>query len=109
LQSNDAFGELNALTILNNAEREAYGFRVAENSDIARAATIRAGAQSQSNAADASASNIKQAGLVRAGGTLVTGAADFGNVFDFGSGAKRTDIGGGESILWNTDRKGRRF
>lgn len=72
LQEQNAFtGELNALTALNNAEREAYGFREHAQSE-------RFGAQVDTANAIYQARTQRYQGLLSAGGTLVTGAANYG-------------------------------
>lgn len=70
-EQNAGVGELNALTIQNNAEREAYGYKV--------------GAVSDRQQADSFSSQARYAtinGLISGVGTLVTGAANYGNVFN---------------------------
>lgn len=64
---NTGTGELNALTVANNAEREAYGYRVQSTS-----------ASNQANIFGATADNARTAGLLGAGTALVTGAANYG-------------------------------
>lgn len=67
-EQNAGVGEQNALLIQNNAEREAYGYKV--------------GAMNDNMQADAFTRQAKSAmtnGLLSAGGTLVTGASNFGS------------------------------
>ena len=64
-EQNAGTGELNALLIQNNAEREAYGYKVG-------AVTDRMQGDSFSRQAKSAWTN----GLISAGGTLVTGAAN---------------------------------
>lgn len=67
-EQNAGVGEQNALIIGNNAEREAYGYKV--------------GALNDNMQADAFGRQAKSAmtnGLLSAGGTLVTGASNYGN------------------------------
>jgi hypothetical protein len=66
-EQNAGVGEMNALTIQNNAEREAYGFKVGAMNDANDAA--RYSAESRSAMTN---------GLLKAGTTLVTGAANSG-------------------------------
>ncbi len=66
-EQNAGVGEQNALVEMNNAEREAYGFKI--------------GAMNDTNDANRFAAEGKSAmtnGLLSAGGTLVTGAANYG-------------------------------
>lgn len=63
-------GELNALTILNNAEREAYGYKVGAMNSGAQAAGY--GKQ---------ASSLLTNGLISGAGTLVTGASNYSSKF----------------------------
>lgn len=63
-----AFGELDALTIRNNASREAYGYKV-QGMNFAAEAGL----------ADARGAAAKQSALIGAGATLLSGA---GNVID---------------------------
>ena len=92
LDQNTVFGELNALTVQNNADREAFGFKVEEQSFTNQAAVTRAGGQAGVNAASASAANVRQGGFLNAGSTLVTGAVNFGKLGGFG------DVGEGGQI-----------
>lgn len=59
------FGELDALTIRNNADREAYGYRV-QGMNFAAEAGLN----------DARAAASRQAGLMGAAGTLLSGAGN---------------------------------
>lgn len=91
LEQNAATGELSALTAMNNAEREAYGYDIQALDAETEARNLRfTGDVGVSNAAYKS-SVTKQAGLYGAAGTLVTGAADFGYKYpDFlGQGKKK--------------------
>lgn len=83
IDQNVAFGELNALTIQNNADREAFGFEVQEVGFKQEAAVTRAGGQAVFNAAQASASNVRQAGLLGATDSLVSGGVNFGKLGGF--------------------------
>jgi hypothetical protein len=88
LVQNAGTGEYNALTAMNDAERESYGYRIDE-------ANARAGAQNQRLQGQAALDNARygarltrRKGLLSAAGTLVTGSsnyyADFGNPFKSG-------------------------
>lgn len=70
-----AVGELNALTALNNAEREAYGFKLKANDYTAEARNLRLGGQVGINNAEYGAKVAKSNAFGDAAGTLVTGAA----------------------------------
>ncbi len=79
-----AFGELDALTIRNNADREAYGYRV-QGMNFAAEAGL----------ADARAGAARQAGMIGAAGTLLSGA---GTVMDrWAQRNKGSKPGGGNS------------
>lgn len=70
-----AIGELNALTARNNAEREAYGFKLKANDYTAQGRNMRlSGDVGVSNAA-AGASVAKSNAFGSAASTLVTGAS----------------------------------
>lgn len=73
---NAGMGELNALTTMNNSEREAYGFKTGAQADQFQAATDKANAAYQ-------AQIQRKNGLLAAGGTLITGAANFGTAGGF--------------------------
>lgn len=79
-----AFGELDALTIRSNAEREAYGYRVQGMNFEAEAGLARA----QGKAA-------QTAGYVGAGGTLLSGLATVGDRWYT---RNRGGLGGGGSM-----------
>lgn len=93
---NTITGETDMQTVLNNAQREAWGFK-------AEATNFRN---------DASLSRFKGKsamynGMLKAGTTLVTG---LGNAYgSFGSGEQVTKLSDGGSITWNTDRLGRAY
>lgn len=70
---NAGTGELNALIVTNNAEREAYGYKVGAMNDNMQAASFRQQARSAWNT-----------GLLSTAGTLVTGAYNYGNAYNRG-------------------------
>lgn len=89
IDENIQFGELNARTTINNAEREAFGFKVGAIDELGRARGFRLQGDLGVSAAESSAANIRAAGtsaaagtrrsgFLSAAGTLVTGASDFG-------------------------------
>lgn len=78
LLDNTEAGEINALTVFNNAEREAYGFKVAATNNMAQAAGSRLEGSIGVQNANYQANIMKQNGLISAGSTLVTGATNFG-------------------------------
>ncbi len=71
LAQNAQMGEYNALTVMNNAEREAYGFR-------AEAKGQRLGGQVALNNSKFQADTMKYNGKLGAAGTIVSGFSDFG-------------------------------
>jgi hypothetical protein len=75
-----AFGELDALTIRSNADREAYGYRVQGMNFEAEAGLARAGGKA-----------AQTAGMIGAGATLLSGAAGVGDRWY----ARNRGIGGG--------------
>lgn len=78
-------GELNAINIRSNAAREAYGYQVDS-----------ANATAQSQLEKAEGKNVKKAGILNAGTTLLSGGMDAYNSF---SGSKSL-TGGGSSAGW---------
>ncbi len=88
---NTGMGELNALTVMNNAEREAYGFKISETSDKADAIGQRYQGKQGLAMAKYNSKITRQGGLLAAGSTLVTGAVDYGKAGGFAkmSSAKR--------------------
>ena len=119
--------EINAVTAMNNAEREAYGYKVEArntrkqadatrfqaaqegeairyNADLEKqgvlyqgandAMAIRVGGQATRTNANYAASVARQGGILNAGSTLVTGAADFGTKYaDLFKGSNSTGKG----------------
>lgn len=71
LSQNIGQGEDNALMVLNNAEREGYGYR-------AEAQSSRFSGQVAANNAAYSAGVQKQSGLMTGIGTIITGFGDYG-------------------------------
>lgn len=113
LDQNLVFGEVDALQTVNNAEREAYGFRMdahnfsVQGTDLRNQAGItRAGGQAAFDAGMSSAANTKRAGLLNATDTLVSGAVDFGKMGGFNSNnyKSKTRLKSGEVIYWNSRR-----
>lgn len=111
LDSNFVFGELDALQTVNNAEREAYGFKVdAFNFDVEannlrnQASLTRQGGIAAESAGNASASNLKQAGLLKATDTLVSGAASLGKFSSSTASSNSTTFSNGETVYWNSRR-----
>ena len=89
---NRAYGEMNALQIMNNAEREAYGHKVNETNFRNQAAGIEYSTGLEADGiryagdvgvvnANASASNIKMGGIYSAAGTLINGATNIGKMY----------------------------
>lgn len=72
---NTTYGELNALTAANNAEREAYGFKLKGMDFKTEAINQRFQGQVGVNNAAYQAGVIRQGGLLNAASTLVTGGA----------------------------------
>lgn len=77
---NTGVGTENALNAYNNAEREAYGYKIAETNDRAEARNKRYQGQLGLDTAAYQSSAVRQKGLYDAAGTLVTGAGDFGKI-----------------------------
>lgn len=79
-EQNAGVGEQNALTEMNNAEREAYGFKIGAMNDTNDANRFKAeGRSALTN------------GLLSAGGTLVTGAANYGKTMPASGGIYGVD------------------
>ncbi len=97
---NTGTGEFNALTAQNNAEREAYGFRVNAMNDM-----------NSANMASFEAKSARYNGLLTAGTTLVSGAAKaYGSWSSSPDMSQRYSYGSdGTKITWNTDRSGRAY
>ena len=72
---NVTFGTVNSLTAQNNAEREAYGYKVRASDYDAEARNIRLQGDVGMSNARYQSSVLKQNGLLSAAGTLVTGAS----------------------------------
>ena len=70
-EQNAGIGEENAITIQNNAEREAYGLKIGAMNDANKAAQFKSEGR-----------NALTNGLLAGGSTLVTGAANNGNIFN---------------------------
>ncbi len=70
-EQNAGVGEENALTIQNNAEREAYGFKVGAMNDANSATQFKIAGK-----------NAMMNGLIAGGTTLVTGGANNGKIFN---------------------------
>lgn len=113
MDQNLVFGEMDALTQINNAEREAYGYKTdAYNFEVdamnlnAQADLTRAGGQAAFDAKRMSANNVKQAGRLAATDTLLSGATNVAGQFGGGSSASRTTtLNSGEVITWNSRRR----
>ena len=96
-------GETDVQTVLNNAQREAWGFKTEATNFRNDAALSRYKGKS-----------AMYNGMLKAGTTLVTG---LGNAYgsyassagSFGTGEKVTKLSDGGSITWNTDRLGRAY
>lgn len=100
---NAGVGAFDSLQTINNAEREAYGYK-------STATNLRFQGDLAVSEANRQAKSIKQQGLLSAAGTLVTGAANKSNMFQPNQAQRYTSINGGSDyITWNTDRSGRRF
>ena len=80
---NAGIGEVNALTVMNNAEREAYGYKL-------DAQSIRFGAQAESANAAYQAKVQRQNGLLTGLGTFATGVANYGNATNVFNSSSRT-------------------
>lgn len=98
---NAQVGAFDSLQIMNNAEREAYGFE-------SEATGLRWQGELAVKDAKRQASSIKRNGLLSAAGTLVTGAANYSSKFANPL-QRTTTLSNGETIRWNTDRSGRRY
>ncbi len=98
---NAQVGAFDSLQIMNNAEREAYGFE-------SEAKGLRWQGELAVKDAKRQASSIKRNGLLSAAGTLVTGAANYSSKFANPL-QRTTTLSNGETIRWNTDRSGRRY
>lgn len=75
-EQNAGVGEMNSLTEINNAEREAYGFKIGAMNDT-----------NDANRFQVEAKNTRINGLLQAGSTLVSGAANYGRSTSTGSGS----------------------
>lgn len=73
---NTTYGELNTLTALNNAEREAYGYKVKANDFRSEGINLRLGGDVGVANARYGADVTRQNGLFNAASTLVTGGAN---------------------------------
>ena len=71
-------GELDALTTMNNAEREAYGYNVNASNARTQAKNIRYQADLGLNNASYQSSVVQQNGLLTAGTTVLSGAVNYG-------------------------------
>lgn len=78
---NSTTGALDALTAGNNAEREAYGYKVQAQDMRNQATNTRLQGEIGVNNAQYQSSVIKQGGLLNATGTLITGASKFASDF----------------------------
>ncbi len=85
LGDNTVAGEVNALTTFNNAERESYGYAIAETDAKNQAKNTRYQGELGMQTASYNASIQKQAGLLGATSTLVTGAGNFAKLGGFDS------------------------
>lgn len=100
VSQNAGTGEENALTVMNNAEREAYGYKIGQSDALAKADVDRlSGKTAVANAAYQSAVT-RQSGLLDAGSTLITGAANYGKLGGFGSSSYYPATN--TLIRWNT-------
>lgn len=98
LVQNTGVGELDALTLFNNAEREAYGFDVQETDFLNQARNLRAQGDIAVSAAQSKSNSLLQSGLFNAGSTLVTGAQN--------TGLLNSSTYGFENIKWNDGSQG---
>lgn len=100
LVQNRAIGEMNALTVMNNAEREAYGYKLDATAERNRAKgirytgdieaeQIRLGAKVGLLNAEYGAANTRYAGRLESRSTLISGAA---SVARLGYGFYQDDI-----------------
>jgi len=102
---NTATGELNALTAMNNAEREAYCYKISETSDLAQAESLRYQGRVGVAYAKYEAKVKSGAGLLGSGTTLVSGAIDYGKGGGFFNTAPKTkDIYGRTVGTYHTKR-----
>lgn len=106
LDMNTVYGEMDAMTEVANAEREAYGFKTdafnfgMDASNLRSQANLtRAGGQAAFDASRASASNIKSASRLNAADTLVSGGLGIAQEGNFFSGSS-------SSTLYSRSKKG---
>lgn len=101
---NAGVGAFDSLQTINNAEREAYGYK-------SQASNLRWQGDMGVQDANRQAKDITRNGLLSAAaGTLVTGA----NAYGFGGKSanpfqRTTRLSSGGKITWNTDRAGRAY
>ncbi len=96
---NAQVGAFDSLQIMNNAEREAYGYD-------AEATGLRWQGDLAVKDAKRQASSIKRNGLLSAAGTLVTGASNYSSKFGNPFSPKTTRLSNGETITRNSGRRG---
>lgn len=77
LGQNAEYGELEALTAFNNAEKESYGYKVQETNLLNQAKNIRYQGELGVQTAAMEAKNQTTAGYMSAGSTLITGASNY--------------------------------
>jgi len=97
LGDNAQTGALDALTEQGNYNREAYSYRT-------QGQNLRFQGKLGTDQAASEAAQIRRNGLLDATGTLVSGASSMGriaNPFE-----RTTNLSNGQSIRWNTDRRG---
>ena len=74
---NAQYGQVNADILMNNAEREAYGYELQAVDRLNQANNIRAGGQATANNQSYQGELAKQSSLYDAAGTLVSGGSQF--------------------------------
>lgn len=93
---NTGVGAFDSLQTMNNAEREAYGYK-------AEATGLRWQGDMAVQDARRQAKDIRRNGLLSAAGTLVTGAMNYSS--KFGGSGMTTQLRNGETIRWNSPRR----
>ena len=89
---NTQYGELNVLTAQNNAEREAYGFKVKASDFQNEARNMRLQSDVAVNNAQYGASMTRNNGLLASASTLVSGGANAYSQYIYGR--KTPSLGG---------------
>lgn len=95
LSQNAGVGEINARTAMNNAEREAYGYKIGQTDALAESQNLRLQGEAALKNSQFSAKTTRRAGLLSAAGTIASGAASYG----------LSQMKSPETIRWNSARR----